>query len=286
MSRLLVTRQLLSDPGTIPGPAHQLVPIAHPVDEALIPPRAEPESGNRPATTAMTTVEFQLDAALLFDEVRELATIEERHRLARGIHDGIAQELVSVSYALDNALGETQLDVMAAQVAVARHELRRILSELRLSIFDLRSDVRPSVSLATALSSYVHSIERDPGLTIHVRASTSQGRLPAECESELLSIAQEALTNARKHAAASNIWVTLTVQAPDACLRIEDDGTGFANASSATSFGLDIMSERATRIGAMFDVLPRPGHGTIVQVVLGDPLPAATEFPAMIAAQA
>jgi signal transduction histidine kinase len=142
---------------------------------------------------------------------------------------------------------------------------------LRLSIYDLRSDTRPTVSLATALSSYVHSIGRDWGMTIHVQATESRGRLPAECEAELLRIAQEALTNARKHAAADNIWVTLAVQAPHAWLRIEDDGTGFANPHSAKSFGLHIMKERAARIGATFRVVRRPARGTLVEVVLGNP---------------
>ncbi|MDQ1380013.1 MAG: hypothetical protein QOJ71_732 [Actinomycetota bacterium] len=223
------------------------------------------------ATKMLARMAAQLEAGLLFDEVRELATVEERRRLARNIHDGIAQELVSVSYALDNALQAPDRTLMAEQIDGARGELRRILSELRLSIYDLRSDVRSSVSLATALSSYVHSIGRDWGLTIHVSATESKGRLSAECESELLRIAQEALTNARKHAAADNIRVTLSVEAPHAWLRIEDDGTGFANPHSAKSFGVHIMRERATRIGATFRVAPRPGRGTVVEVILGHP---------------
>ena len=223
------------------------------------------------ATRMLNIFATQLDAALLFDEVRELATVEERHRLARSIHDGIAQELVSVSYALDNAMGENDRNEMADQIAGARSELRRVLGELRLSIYELRSDMRPTASLATALSSYVHSIGRDWGMTIHVNATESKGRLSSECESELLRIAQEALTNARKHAAADNIWVTLAVEAPHAWLRIEDDGTGFANPHSAKSFGLHIMSERAARIGAIFRVVQRPARGTLVEVVLGQP---------------
>jgi signal transduction histidine kinase len=213
----------------------------------------------------------QLDAALMFDEVRELATVEERHRLARTIHDGIAQELVSVSYALDNALGEPDRDVMSSQIVTARGELRRVLGELRLSIYELRSDKRSTVSLATALSAYVHSIGRDWGMKIHVSATESGARLSSECEAELLRIGQEALTNARKHAAAENIWVTLAVDAPHAWLRIEDDGTGFADAHSAKSFGLHIMRERAARIGATFRIVRRPTRGTLVEVVLGRP---------------
>jgi signal transduction histidine kinase len=221
------------------------------------------------ATALLATAALPLDAALIFDEVREVATVEERHRLARNIHDGIAQELASVSYALDNALFESERDHMATQVATIRTELRRVLSELRLSIYELRSDTPQTASLATALSTYVHSIGRDWGLTIHVNATESTGRLSADCEAELLRIAQEALTNARKHAAADNIWVTLTVQAPSACLVIEDDGMGFSNAHSPKSFGLQIMRERASRIGASFSVSPRPGRGTLVEVVLG-----------------
>ena len=166
---------------------------------------------------------------------------------------------------------------MADQVSGARGELRRVLTELRLSIYELRSDIRPAVSLATALSSYVHSIGRDWGMTIHVNATESRGRLSLECESELLRIAQEALTNARKHAAAENIWVTLAVDAPSAWLRIEDDGTGFTNPHNAKSFGLQIMGERAERIGATFRVERRASRGTLVEVVLGALTSSMTE---------
>jgi signal transduction histidine kinase len=223
------------------------------------------------AAVLVQSMATQLDAALMFDEVRELATVEERHRLARTIHDGIAQELVSVSYALDNALGEPDRDLMSSQIVSARSELRRVLGELRLSIYELRSDKRSTVSLATALSAYVHSIGRDWAMTIHVNATESGARLSSECESELLRIAQEALTNARKHAAAENIWVTLAVNAPHASLRIEDDGTGFFDAQNAKSFGMHIMRERAARIGATFHIVRRASRGTLVEVVLGQP---------------
>jgi signal transduction histidine kinase len=195
----------------------------------------------------------QLDAALMFDEVRELATVEERHRLARTIHDGIAQELVSVSYALDNALGEPDRDVMSSQIVTARGQLRRILSELRLSIYELRSDKRSTVSLATALSAYVHSIGRDWGMTIHVNATESGARLSSECESELLRIAQEALTNARKHANSSPVDL-LVEGAPGEGLTIEVCNrapvlAGLGPEIPGTGTGLVGLNERATLSG-------------------------------------
>lgn len=228
-------------------------------------------------TPVLDEAAVRLHAAVLFDEVRDLATVEERQRLAREIHDGVAQELASVCYALDNALAEPTLDEMAQHVTESRSQLRRVLNELRLSIYQLRSDVRESVSLGTALSTYVRSVARDWGLDIKLNVSEATGRLAADVESELLRIAQEALTNARKHSGADLIKVTLIVEPPNAWLRIEDNGTGFAQSHSAKSFGLQIMRERAERIGARFRVAPGSHRGTVVDVLIGTPTGASLE---------
>jgi signal transduction histidine kinase len=94
-------------------------------------------------------------------------------------------------------------------------------------------------------------------------------RLPAETEAELLRIAQEAITNARKHAEAENLWVSLTVDPPSALLRVEDDGRGLGKART-DSYGIQIMKERARRLRTTVDVLAREPRGTTVEIRLGD----------------
>jgi len=107
-------------------------------------------------------------------------------------------------------------------------------------------------------------------LTVHLELDESPQRLRTESEAELLRIAQEAVTNVRKHASAANLWVTVRTAPPAALLRIEDDGLGL-RAARADSYGMEIMRERAERLGATLTVSARPNGGTIVEVVLGGP---------------
>ncbi|TAK71059.1 MAG: hypothetical protein EPO13_00750 [Actinomycetota bacterium] len=211
---------------------------------------------------------LRIDTAQLFSDVRALATVEERRRLAREIHDGIAQDIASLGYVVDD-LAATSNDPHARQALDhVRGELTRLVTELRLSIFDLRSDVQTSTGLGSALSSYVRQVGSDSGLTVHLVLEEAAERLPIEIESELLRIAQEAVTNARKHAQASNLWVTCRVEPPKGFLRVADDGTGLGE-PRPDSFGMEIMRERAARLGASLSVRNRVGGGTVVEVGLG-----------------
>ena len=130
-----------------------------------------------------------------------------------------------------------------------RGELTRIISELRLSIFDLRSEVLASNSLGAALSDHVRTVGATSDLTVHIELDESPQRLRTEAEAELLRIAQEAITNVRKHSGAQNLWVTVRTAPPSALLRIEDDGLGLGP-GRADSYGMEIMRERADRLGA------------------------------------
>lgn len=213
---------------------------------------------------------LRLETALLFDDVRDLATAEERRRVAREIHDGIAQELSYLGYFVDGLAAETRgtNESLETQLQQLRSEITRIVSELRMSIFDLRSEVDVHGGLGAALSEYVRTVGRQSGLTVHTSLAESANRLPADTEAELLRIAQEAITNARKHAEAENLWVTLTVEPPGAVLRVEDDGRGLGRARS-DSYGLQIMRERAKRLRTTVSIVPREPRGTIVEVSLG-----------------
>lgn len=211
---------------------------------------------------------LRLETALLFDEVRGVATAEERRRVAREIHDGIAQELSYLGYFVDGLAAEARgNEELSQQLKELRQEITRIVSELRLSIFDLRSEVDTHGGLGAALSDYVRSVGRQSGLTVHLSLAEAANRLPAESEAELLRIAQEAITNARKHANAENLWVTLEVEPPGALLRVEDDGRGLGQARS-DSYGLQIMRERAKRLRTTVLVSPREPSGTLVEVAL------------------
>lgn len=209
-----------------------------------------------------------LETALLFADIRSIATSEERRRLAREIHDGIAQELASLGYVVDDLAARSRhLPTLAPDVVKLRNEITRLVRELRFSIFDLRSDVA-SAGLGTALADYSRQVGAGFGLTVHLLLDESPVRLRMEIEAELLRIAQEAITNVRKHADAENLWVTCRMAPPSALVRIEDDGRGLAP-GGIDSFGMEIMKERSRRIGATLRVEPRDRGGTVVEVVLG-----------------
>jgi signal transduction histidine kinase len=217
---------------------------------------------------------IRLEAALLFDEVRSLATTEERQRLAREIHDGVAQELVMVGYGIDNTLAALpeSMEVAAAaeELRVLRTEVTRVITELRLSLFELRSEVDRYGGLTAAIADYARTVGATGGLRVHLSLDEPPGaRLPAAVEAELLRIAQEAITNARKHAGAENLWVSCAVDPPYANIQVSDDGSGIGDSRPDGRYGLAIMKERADRIRGRLEIKPRHPTGTTVAVVIG-----------------
>ncbi len=232
----------------------------------LRPTTPDPET-MREVQDSLRRHALHLDTAMVFDEVRSLATIDERRRLAREIHDGIAQEVASLGYAVDSLLTETATPAQREGLASLRDQLTHLVSELRLSIFDLRSEVTPNATLGSVLADYVHQVSAQTGMTVHLSLNETPQRLRIEVETEILRIAQEAITNARRHSGASHLWVTFSADPPQATLSITDDGTGLGDPRH-DSFGLKIMRERAERIGADLAVVSEPERGTSVALTL------------------
>jgi signal transduction histidine kinase len=231
---------------------------------------AYPPSTVGRVAAAVAPASLRLEAALLFDEVRSLATTEERQRLAREIHDGVAQELVMVGYGIDNALAALpDAEATAEELRALRAEVTRVITELRLSLFELRSEVDRYGGLTAAIADYARTVGASAGLRVHLSLDESTARLPAATEAELLRIAQEAITNARKHAGAENLWVTCAVDPPFAQVEVSDDGGGIVDQRPDGRYGLVIMAERAERIRGRLEIRPREPNGTTVAVVLG-----------------
>jgi signal transduction histidine kinase len=240
-----------------------------------------------PTEVPPTTVELlqaELDelslrfaTALAFDEVRNLVTADERQRLAREIHDGVAQEVASFGYVLDELAATTSEPEVTTGLKQLRSDLSRVVTELRLSIFDLRTEVGDGPGLGTALSDYVRKVGSRSSMTVHLTLDEAPTRLSPGVETELFRIAQEAITNARKHSGAANLWVDCWVRPPAALIRVRDDGCGLREGRS-DSYGLRIMRERAERIAA--DVSVDQAHkaggrpGTCVSISLGIDEPA------------
>lgn len=213
----------------------------------------------------------RLDTAVLFDDVRLIATAEERNRLAREMHDGVAQEVVALGYIVDEIETLSNEPETRALAASLRDEISRVVTELRFSIFDLRHHVAEH-RLSGALAEYVREVSHGTELRVHLLLDESGPPLPSWTESELLRVAQEAIGNVRKHAQATNLWVSLSTDATGIALRIEDDGVGNA-VPRERHWGLQTMTERAERIGGRLTISPRRGGGTVVLLCSTDTAP-------------
>lgn len=218
--------------------------------------------------TRLSPEAVQLDTALLFASIQADATAEERQRLARDLHDGVAQDLAAFGYLIDGIEDARSRDDQAALVGELRDELSRVVAELRRSIFGLRNEATSALSLGQSVQAMAEHIESRAGIPVEVSLDEGGSRLRADVEAELLRIVQEGMNNAVKHARASRIRVACSVHPPYARLRVIDNGRGL-QPGRTDSHGLRIMRERARRIGARLDLRSTDGRsGTELLVEL------------------
>jgi signal transduction histidine kinase/ligand-binding sensor domain-containing protein len=203
--------------------------------------------------------------------------LEERARLAREIHDTLAQGFVGISSQLDAVAMCMADEATPARkfLDLARRMARHSLTEARRSVMDLRASALEGQDLAAALQSGTRMWTAGSPVAVNVDVSGAEKPLPQEMEQHLLRIAQEAVTNALKHAGASQIWIKLHMEARKLQLRITDNGCGFEQqdvfASRGGHFGVLGMRERAERLGGELRLDSHPGTGTEVEVKV--PLP-------------
>jgi signal transduction histidine kinase/ligand-binding sensor domain-containing protein len=203
--------------------------------------------------------------------------LEERARLAREIHDTLAQGFVGISSQLDAVAMCMPDETSPARkyLDLARRMARHSLTEARRSVMDLRASVLEGQDLASALQSGTRTWTAGSGVDVNVEVIGEPKELPQDMEQHLIRIAQEAVTNVLKHAGASQIWIKLHMEARKLYLRIKDNGHGFEQdgvfASLGGHFGLIGMRERAERLGGDLHLASHPGEGTEVEVEV--PLP-------------
>ena len=202
-------------------------------------------------------------------QAEELAVAQERNRLARELHDSVAQTLYGLtlqSEAAARRLAAGQVEQVADSLRFFQRSARQTLQETRLLIFQLRPPILDEVGLAAALRARVDAVEARSAIACEVELQPMAGLAP-EAETALYRIAQEALNNAIKHACAGRVSLALRREKETLCLTIADDGTGF-DVAQASGFGLAGMRERTEQLGATLTVLSAPGEGTTVVVEL------------------
>ena len=203
-----------------------------------------------------------VERAGLFARSTRLGAVEERNRLAREIHDTLAQGLTATALQLESAdvLLETDLEKAHDSLRRALSLTRSNLEEARRSVLDLRASPLEGRPLSEALKVLVERWEAQTGVAAHYRAVNGSRPLPPRVEAALYRICQEALTNVARHAGAGRVSVRLVVTPERVRLAVEDDGRGFYTCGvSEDSHGLIGMRERAEMLGGTFEVRSEAG---------------------------
>jgi PAS domain S-box-containing protein len=199
--------------------------------------------------------------------------LEERNRMAREIHDTLAQAFTGILAQVGAAkqVLTDDLEATQAHLDLIKELARTGLVEARRSVVALRPQMLEEGSLQSALHRLVAQTRTAANdTTLYYEVEGAVYSLPTEVESNLLRMGQEALTNAMRHANADEIRVELRYDRDRFCLHVKDNGQGFGVGSipSSEGFGLLGMSERAERIGAQLTIRSQPGQGTEIIVTI------------------
>ena len=211
-----------------------------------------------------------LGLARLKDVEVERAAIEERARLSRELHDGLAQDLWYAKLKLGRLASLSDLGVEARVLCGELDDaIDSGLAEARQAVMALRVVGEPETSFCELMGHYVDDFGDRFGLRTEFECDQDVPRLATRVEAELLRIAQEALSNVRRHADATVVWVRVSADDGQVVLAVRDNGRGFDPAALGEGgFGITSMKERASIIGGRLAVSSRPLDGTRVTVEL------------------
>jgi signal transduction histidine kinase len=225
----------------------------------------------------MKVIEQSLERAALIEQLEsaraELAAahhqagvLAERHRLAGEIHDTLAQgftSIVTLLQAVEASLGPER-DQARRHLGLALATARENLAEARSLVTTLTPAALNEATLADTIRRVTGTAAAQAGLRADVEVTGTARRLPTGTEVVLLRVAQEALANVRKHAAAGNVEVRLCYAGTAVRLTVRDDGQGFDPARTSDGYGLRGMRERVRQVGGTVTITTRPGAGTEV----------------------
>jgi signal transduction histidine kinase len=211
-----------------------------------------------------------IDNARWFGRLRTLGADEERSRIAKDLHDRTGQSLAYLAFELDRIAkkaghGDDVTDALDA----LRSDVRKVVGEVRDTLYDLRTDVSEADGLGRTLEAFLSRVQERSGLRTELEAEEG-ARLPLLREREIWRLAREAITNAERHARATTLTVRWRCDGHRAELEVLDDGVGVADVEggSLDGPGLATLRERAASIGASLSVTAGPDRGTRVRCTL------------------
>lgn len=210
---------------------------------------------------------------LMMSQLQSLSVIDERDRIAREMHDGLAQILGYLNLqvqSLDAFLAQGKLEKVHAKLDQMRDAVQVAHADVRENILSLRTTLDYEKGLLSGMAEYLDEF----GLQTHIATEFVAGfdgetDLPSLAEVQLVCVLREALTNVRKHAQASRVTVTVSrmgpLDAPCIVLSVCDDGVGFTQVEQRRHFGLQTMRERAESVGGELLIRSAHGHGTQIE---------------------
>jgi len=229
----------------------------------------EQSAGRRELIEQLESTRGELAAA-----ERESGRLAERQRLARDIHDTLAQGFVSIVLQLQAAEGELPAGADAARrhLELARRTASDNLAEVRRLVWDLRPEQLRAASLGEALGRLTERLAEESGVTATTTVTGTPRPLSPDAEVTLLRVTQETLANVGRHARAGRVALTLSYMDGEAVLDVRDDGVGFAPGADGAGpnggLGLRGMRERVEALGGRLAVESAPGGGTTVAVTV------------------
>ena len=233
-------------------------------------------------------IALALRNAQLSQELQQTAMLRERYRLAREFHDGLAQTLGFLGFQLERVarfLQKGEYDKIERELPEIRQVVRSAYMDVREAIEGLRLRWDDPTRLAENLGNYVEDFALQTGIEVNFVAHPPNLIVPTEIALQFLRIAQEALTNVRKHARADHVDIHLQIVETALELRVADNGIGFPETSRQATgknggFGLTSMRERAESIGGRLSVMTGSDRGAVILVTAplsADIIPATTD---------
>ena len=204
-----------------------------------------------------------------------MAAVEERERLAREMHDGLAQALTFLNFKLaltNRLLDGGPMEPVRQELAEMQKVTTGAYAEVRQAIFGLRTMVSRGLGLVPTLSEYLHEFSQQAGIHVSLDVSEehSQIRIAPEVEVQFIRIMQEALNNIRKHSGVRTARVRVWQEGDEVVASVEDQGVGIDPAGPPADghrhYGLTGMQERAESVGGTLTIRSTPGTGTQVEL--------------------